>query len=70
MKGSKSGGDGEVIDFFFFLKKLLMTPSRFGDSWVASGVLLVGTRGWRKSAPDAFRLKDLDIGDSLPIMPK
>ena len=69
-KGSRSSGDGEVMDFFFFLSKLLMTPSRPGDSWVASVALLIGTRGARKSAPDDFRLEDLEAGDSFPIMLK
>jgi hypothetical protein len=55
------------MDFFFFLSRLLITPSRPGDSWVASVALLIGTR---KSVPDDFRLKDLDVGDSLPIMLK
>lgn len=68
MKGSMSGG--KRVDFFFFLSKLLMTPSRFGDSWLGSVALLIGARGRRKSPPDGFRVKDLDIGDSLPIMLK
>lgn len=66
-KRSRSGGDGEVVDFFFFLSRFLMTPSRFGDPWVASGALLVGRR---KSAPDDFRRMENLGGDSLPIMLK
>lgn len=50
------------MDFFFFLSKLLMVLSRFGDTWVASVALLIGTRGPRKSALDGFRK-----GDSLDI---
>jgi len=62
-KRSRSGGDGEVIDFFFFLSRFLMTPSRFGDSWVASAVVLIR----RKSAPDDFRRMENLGGDALPI---
>lgn len=69
-KGPRSGDGGEVMDFFFFLSRLLITPSRPGDSWVASVALLIGRRGTRRSVPDDFRLKDLDVRDSLPIMLK
>lgn len=46
-----------------------MTPSRFEDPWVAS-VVLKEMKGARRSVAEGFRMKDLDVGEPLPIMLK
>ena len=54
------------MDLFVFLSRFLITPSRFGETWVAFVALLRGKRGTRKSMRDGFRLKGLD-GECLAI---